>query len=185
MANKPIEYVTDGDITYMNVTDRKGIVRTAIIDTKDLEKVSGYKYKWCISYHKSIDGYYVKATRYIGIVDGVPKSRPTLLHRYILEDEIDETIHVDHINNNTLDNRRENFRKTNNLNNTKNRGNKNSNNTSGYRNVSWLNSCKAWCVQLQINGKNTLLGRFDDVHEAGKFAEDMRQKHYGEFKGKD
>lgn len=184
MANKPIEYVTDGDITYMNVTDTKGITRTAIIDTADLEKVSGYKYKWCISYHKSIDGYYVKATKYVGIVDGVPKSRPMLLHRYIIDDEIDETIHVDHINHDTLDNRRENLRKTNNLNNTKNRRSKAKNNTSGYRNVCWDKASERWIVQLQVNGKNKTFGWLKDVHEAGKLAEELREKYYGEFSGK-
>ena len=40
-------------------------------------------------------------------------------------------------------------------------------------------------VQLQINRKNKILGYFDDVHEAGRFAEEMRQKYYGEFKGED
>lgn len=39
-------------------------------------------------------------------------------------------------------------------------------------------------VQLQINGKNKVLGKFSDVHEAGRFAEEMRQKYYGEFAGK-
>jgi hypothetical protein len=34
-----------------------------------------------------------------------------------------------------------------------------------------------------INGKNTVLGKFSDVHEAGKFAEEMRQKHYGDYAG--
>jgi hypothetical protein len=41
-----------------------------------------------------------------------------------------------------------------------------------------------WVVQLQIEGKNERLGKFKDVHEAGKFAEEMRQKYYGEFAGK-
>jgi hypothetical protein len=52
----------------------------------------------------------------------------------------------------------------------------------GYRNVSLIKG--KWVVQLQIDGKNTKLGSFDDVHEAGKFAEEMRQKYYGEFAGK-
>jgi hypothetical protein len=40
-------------------------------------------------------------------------------------------------------------------------------------------------VQLQVNGKNTHLGRFkkDQLEEAGKFAEEMRQKYYGVFAG--
>ena len=38
-------------------------------------------------------------------------------------------------------------------------------------------------VQIMINGKNTLLGKFDDVDEAGEFAERMRQKYYKDFAG--
>lgn len=47
--------------------------------------------------------------------------------------------------------------------------------------MSWSNLTNNWIVQLQINGKNTKLGRFDDVDVAGKFAEEMRQKYYQNF----
>ena len=40
-----------------------------------------------------------------------------------------------------------------------------------------------WIVQLQVDGKNTKLGTFTDVDEAGAFAEEMREKYYGKFKG--
>jgi hypothetical protein len=40
-------------------------------------------------------------------------------------------------------------------------------------------------VQLQIDGKNTCLKRFkeNELEEAGKFAEEMRNKYYGEYAG--
>ena len=43
-----------------------------------------------------------------------------------------------------------------------------------------------WIVQLSINKKNTCLGKFeyDELDKAGQFAEEMRQKYYGEFAGK-
>ena len=67
--------------------------------------------------------------------------------------------------------------------NLKNRKGRNSNNKSGYRNVSW--DGYKWIVQLQVNGKNTCLGRFpeNELEQAGKFAEEMRQKYYGKFAG--
>lgn len=89
--------------------------------------------------------------------------------------------YVDHKNHNTIDNRKNNLRVTRNDKNTKNRKSKNSNNTSGYRNVSWVNN--KWIVQLQIKGKNKVLGKFDDINKAGKFAEKMRKKYYGDFAG--
>jgi len=41
-------------------------------------------------------------------------------------------------------------------------------------------------VQIQVNGKNTRLKNFpeDQVDEAGKYAEEMREKYYGNFKGR-
>lgn len=88
---------------------------------------------------------------------------------------------VDHINHDTLDNRKENLRAVESQANTRNRSGRNSNNVTGYRNVMYHKERKKtpYHVQLQINGKNTILGRFSDVDEAGKFAEEMRQKYYG------
>lgn len=69
--------------------------------------------------------------------------------------------------------------------NAQNRKSRNKNNKSGYRNVCWSKSEKKWLVQLQINKRNTVLGKFsyDELEQAGKFAEEMRQKYYGEFAG--
>lgn len=92
---------------------------------------------------------------------------------------------VDHINHNTLDDRKSNLRIITSGSNSMNRKGRNSNNKSGYRNVSWHKSINKWVVQLQIDGKNRVLGQFDDVHEAGRFAKEMRIKYYGEFAGED
>ncbi len=88
---------------------------------------------------------------------------------------------IDHKNHNGLDNRKENLRLVDRSKNAKHRDGKNKNNKSGYRNVCWIKG--KWVVQLQIDGKNTRLGSFVDVNEAGRFAEKMREKYYGEFKG--
>ena len=69
--------------------------------------------------------------------------------------------------------------------NSRNRETKNRNNKSGYRNVSWRKNENVWVVQLQINGRNTVIGRFpkEQLEEAGKFAEQKRREIYGEFAG--
>ena len=91
--------------------------------------------------------------------------------------------HIDHINHNTLDDRKSNLRELTVEQNSRYREGKNKNNKSGYRNVSW--DGYKWVVQLQVNGKNTCLGRFpkDQLEEAGKFAEEMRKKYYGKYAG--
>ena len=151
-----------------------------IIDLEDMEKVLiDFPYTWYAKLNKRSDGkYYAYASEYIS---ELKRARPIFLHQFIMEAN---GITVDHRNNDCLDNRRENLRIVLDTNNSKNRRGKNCNNKSGYRNVSWSKGYNKWIVQMQINKKNTLLGTFDDVHEAGRFAEEKRKELYGEFAGK-
>jgi len=113
------------------------------------------------------------------MVNNNQKSKLLLLHRIIMKITNPKII-IDHENFNTLDNRKKNLRIIPCSNNSQHRKSKNSNNKSGYRNVSWNKSINKWVVQLQINGKNTILGKFDDVEEANLFAIEMRKKYYKE-----
>lgn len=149
-----------------------------IIDLEDLERVINFPYTWFAKLNKSIGEYYVYASEYR---PETKRCKPIFLHQFIME--ANGKI-VDHKNNDGLDNRKSNLRVATDKNNSTNRRGKNKNNTSGYRNVSWNKADGKWVVQLQINGKNKRFSGFDDVHEAGKFAEEMRQKYYGEFAGK-
>lgn len=98
--------------------------------------------------------------------------------------DADKGFHIDHINHNPLDCRKKNLRVATIGENIRNRKSKNSNNTSGYRNVSWNKDSKKWTVQLQVGGTNKVLGMFEDVHETGKYAKEMRKKYYGKFAGR-
>lgn len=164
-------------IIYLERKD--GSIWETIIDTDDLEKLKVLNYSWHVGYAHCNKEYYVMATIYYTDENKRKKSTTKNLNSIIMN--VPSGYHVDHINHNPLDNRKENLRILPNCNNSKNRKSKNSNNKSGYRNVCWIRN--QWCVQLQINGKNKRLGFFDDVEEAGKFAEEMREKYYGEFKG--
>lgn len=171
---------TDGDVSYIHIKQRDGSSHDIILDTWNLERVVGFKYKWHVCYYKNPDTYYARATIYEGVENGKIRNAPILLHKFLLEKFNPESI--DHKNYNGLDNREENLRITDYKTNSKNREGRNSNNTSGYRNVSKINGY--WRIQLQIDGKNYLFPeKFEDVHEAGIFAKQMRQKHYGDFAG--
>jgi len=117
--------------------------------------------------------------RYTG-EDGKRHGRSRYLHIEIMNPEHNPEIYVDHEGHNTLNNLESNLRCTKNNKNLQHRGDKNKNNKTGYRNVSEIEGL--FCVQLQ-EGKNTMLGKFGDVHQAGIFAEEMREKYYGEYKG--
>ena len=147
-----------------------------IIDLEDLEKVLNYPYTWWAKYSWANQSYYAMATEYVGIVDGKPKSIIVALQLVIMYTS--QT--ADHIEHNTLDNRKSKLRIIEQNKNLQNRKGKNRNNKSGYRNVAWNGS--GWSVQLQINGKNTCLKCFpkDQLEEAGKYAEEKRKEIYGE-----
>jgi len=139
--------------------------------------------KWFSFWSKTAKSYYAAACQYNG-TDGKGRSingKTLYLHRCLMDAKKHE--YVDHIDHDTLNNKRYNLRLASNSNNNKHRGKINTNNTSGYRNVCWVSSKEQWRVQLQINGKCVRFGDFDDVDEAGTLAEEMRKKYYKEYAG--
>ena len=120
-----------------------------MIDTEDLEKVKYYCWR--------IDpkGYVVANSR-----NG--ENKMVRIHRIITG--VDEEHIVDHINWNTLDNRKENLRiatKTQNNINIKRR----KNNRSGYTGVSLLKNGK-YVAAISINKKKIYLGTFNNLEDA-------------------
>ena len=176
-------YIINGDSTKIELKRRNKDSLWTVIDTEDLERVLNFPYSWCAGYRKNTDSWYARST--IHKLDKVNhNSHGIYLNYFIADVDSNSGYCVDHENHNTLDNRKSNLRVTEILHNDRNRKGKNCNNTSGYRNVSCISNSKyPYRVQLMINGKNTPLGDFDDVDEAGTFAEKMRQKYYGEFAG--
>ena len=83
------------------------------------------------------------------------------IHRLILKPR--ENMQVDHINGNTLDNRKENLRIVTRRENARNRHHKKS---SKYTGVSWNTEKEKWVAAIFINNKQKFLGRFDDEYEA-------------------
>lgn len=73
--------------------------------------------------------------------------------------------YCDHINRNTLDNRKENLRKANPKENGRNMSIP-SNNKSGIIGVHWDKSQEKWAVQMNIDGKRTCLRRYDNFEDA-------------------
>jgi hypothetical protein len=106
------------------------------------------------------------------------------LARVILSRKIERPLEyhekADHINNNPLDNRRENLRLA-----TVGQNNHNArrrkDNTSGFKGVSWGKREKKWVVHISIEGKSKYLGQFDDLQEAREAYKTASIKYHGEF----
>lgn len=87
---------------------------------------------------------------------------------------------VDHIDGDKTNNRIENLRACNHVQNAQNRPAQ-SNNKSGVKNVVWDKNRKKWVVYLKINGKNTNFGGFKDLELAAFVASELRDKHHETF----
>ncbi len=87
---------------------------------------------------------------------------------------------VDHRNGDGLDNRRENLRaatRTQNMANTRLR----SNNTSGFKGVSFDNRTARWIAAIRLDGHSYFLGRFDVPEEAARAYDAAALRLFGEF----
>lgn len=87
---------------------------------------------------------------------------------------------IDHINGDGFDNRICNLRLATRAQNGRNRG-RNSNNTSGYKGVSWDSKDKKWRAKIQVNGKQCYLGNFSSAEEARDAYAEAAKKAHGEF----
>lgn len=84
---------------------------------------------------------------------------------------------VDHINHNTLDNRKSNLRdgKHNNRNRTPQSG------LSQYYGVYWLFSNSKWVARIGVDGKHIYLGSFDDEMAAAQVYDDASLLYHKEY----
>ena len=87
---------------------------------------------------------------------------------------------IDHINGDKTDNRIENLREANAIQNQQNAKIKLTN-KSGIKGVSWHKPLKKWYVQLKINGLVRNFGYYHDLNCAKFVAEAMRYKYHQQF----
>ena len=144
-----------------------------IIDDEDKKLV--LLYTWCINVQKT--GYYrIQGKNY----KKNWRVSPTKIHRLILGIK-DSKIRIDHINGNTLDNRKCNLRICTQGQNLYNLKVNRSNNTSGYKGVSWYNREKRWFAEISANNKKYCLGRFKNKIDAAKAYNIAALKYHGEY----
>ena len=135
-----------------------------IFDINDFEKVS--KYHW----YEETNGY-IRSS-------GKRKEDKIFLHRLIMD--FPENMWIDHINHNTLDNRKLNLRIASTSQNTMNHI-KGSNNTSGMSGVVWVKNRNKWKSQIKFNGQLIFLGEYDKFEDAGKRRKQAEEEYFKEY----
>lgn len=102
------------------------------------------------------------------------------LHRILADCKNNDGKVVDHINGNTLDNRKCNLRVCTMAENTRNRKMQ-KNNTSGIKGVSYNKRDKRWTAHIRINNKQIHLGNYIDKYEAFEAYKKASVKYHGEY----
>lgn len=154
--------VKDGYATIKLYDSNANPIAETIIDIDDVSKVISYK--WCLDKNN-----YVK------------NSKQEYLHRVIMGEH---TLFIDHINGNTLDNRKSNLRVCSNADNLKNRVKLPKNNTSGVIGIYFRKDRNKWCAELKSNGITYRFGSFDTKEEAIEARLKGELAYFGEYKSK-
>jgi hypothetical protein len=151
----------------------------AIVETKLYDWLM--QWKWSAHWSKKTNSFYAK-TAVLGD-DG--KMHTICMHRLILGLKEGDEKQVDHVNHDTLDNRRfinseEQLRLANNSENGRN-ARKSKANTSGYKGVTFRKDLNKWVASIRINRKPIHLGFFDDPKDAYASYCEAAPRFHGKF----
>lgn len=163
----PNEIIIENNIAYICLYNKDCIeIERCMIDSEDVDRINNYK--WYVKYERNNEPYC--RNNKIGVI-----------HRFILGLQIGDSRVVDHINHNTLDNRKCNLRICSNQENICN-SKLSKTNKSGIKGVYWDTDRNKWHAQISINNKTKYLGRFTNMEDAIKARKDAEELYQGEFK---
>lgn len=131
-------------------------------------------YEWLMDYNWHFGAGYACISR---VIDG--KKIKFFMHRMIMDNP--DGFQVDHINNNTLDNRKNNLRVCSMLQNCYNRRGRHG--TSEYKGVHRIERKKGtrWVASIQYEKKKINLGSYDTEIEAAVAYNQAAKRFHGEF----
>lgn len=160
----------ENNICYFDIHSKHGIF-TVLIDKEDYERCKNHS--WSVSFPCSKNKYKRIETRF-------SDNKLKRLHRFILNIH-DKYVKIDHINRNTLDNRKCNLRFCNDAQNARNCSYEGKNKT-GYRGVYRNNINGKYRACISINNKTFHIpGNFHTPEEAAKIRDEWSLKVSKEF----
>ena len=161
MRNK---FRIDGDIVYIELITKDGEILETMIDLEDFDLIDSNKNWHSLKQDKSIGvNYYVCGHRRVNNVGTTIK-----MHRLIMN-IIDPKVCIDHINHNTLDNRKCNLRIVTSQENNFNRRCK------GY---CWNKKANKWKAYIYLDYKSIHLGYFNTEEEARSSYLEAKEKYH-------
>lgn len=131
----------------------------AKVDNEDFEKLKNINWVYNNKYARNIKSGY--------------------MHRFIMNTPIN--MDTDHINHDTLDNRKYNLRICSRSKNNMNTISVDVNKKSIYKGVTWFKRDLKWKSQIMINYKNIHIGYFTSEIEAAKAYDKKAKELFGEF----
>lgn len=143
----------------------------AIVDDEDYDHLMQWKWLY-------MNVGYAARKEYLGGGRKNQKQKTIYLHDYLNCPA--DGLQTDHINENKLDNRKENLRTADRSENQRNKKMLR-NNTSGYKGVTWDKKSNKWKAQISINNMVKYLGVFLNKNDAAIAYNDAALKISGEF----
>jgi hypothetical protein len=164
------EYEVREEITAIFLKTKDGKTIETLIDTEYLPKLQNIKFR--AYYEKNNGEYYAIAS----VKTDKAKSGWTTLQLHRLIMDTPKNLTVDHINHDTLDNRKSNLRNITHAQNCQNKKGAQGNSKSGIRGVHKHSKNNRWVAQLGAPGKKIYLGSFVSKEEAEKAVIEARKE---------
>lgn len=158
-----------GDITAIIINSPKYGIKEAIIDTSDLPRAQEFPNAWCLFWDPTTRGYYCR-----GKIQRNGIRETIYLHRWLTSCPSD--LQVDHFDNNTLNNRRDNLRIVTGSGNQQNPKGAQRNSKSGILGVHWNKKYGTWYGKIEVEGKQYYLGSHKNPSELARVVREARAK---------
>lgn len=159
-----------GDLTVIFLNRKKGYPLETLVDTHQLKRLAEFPNTWCAAWNENTQSFYC-----YGKIQTVEGRKTVLLHRWLLQCVAD--VHVDHFDNDTLNNRDFNLRIATPMENHQNRKGAQTNSHSGVRGVCFNKRKNKWQAYLKVGSKRTHLGYFVGLHQAEKTVTEARKNN--------
>jgi hypothetical protein len=156
-------YVVAGDVAYIFIEKRDGLILQTMVDAEDVERIEMFNHKIYADYKKNVKSHYAVL------------GNQGFLHRFITN--APKGMVVDHINHDTLDNRKSNLRICTHSENNQNKKGALITSKSGIRGVCLDNRNKKWIAVVRKEKRTVFRKWFDNIQDAETAVIEARQKY--------